>query len=58
MVSDIAVEVNQKDVLLAQKGLAPSPDGINDNSTTAAELNLDVLIKSLLNRGAVVNARK
>ena len=55
MVADIAVEVNQKDVFLSQKGHAPSPDGINDNSTTdlhfAAELNLDVLIKSLLNRG-------
>ena len=56
MVNDIAIEVNQKDVFRARKGRKPSWDGVNANGTTdlhfAAELNLDVLIKFLLNRGS------
>ena len=58
---DPAEEQRQKQKFITQKGREPSLDGVNDNGTTdmhfAAELNLHVLIKSLLDRGAKVNSK-
>ena len=57
----ISIMLHQRMKFAEQKGHDPSPDGINNDGTTdlhfAAELNLDVLIESLLSQGAKADAK-